>query len=760
MRDIFAVGRGQYENIGDVLLRRPLLDWAREAGRLHVYVGASPEGYDEGLGLQPEDIVYRSFPAWYRALLTAAAAGAADSLYKPGEIQLTLVGMKEHIAMLPAAALVRARGGRVARIGAGARNFAPLPRALMWPSNALSNYTRWRDDRTADYLGFGAAMPDLGFSEGLDDEALEEAIHAPGRELLVVSLREDAEVAPRPYPGEAWFEGVRDAAERLGLQIVVVTQITVDQARSERLAEDLGAELVGWSDPAAFAAQERRLREVYRRTSVVVSDRLHVAIAGFTEGAAPVGSQFNDDDKIERHFSTIGVTGVAQNASGRSAGEISDHIVARTEARADDLRALVAARAHLHAVRDDLHRLLRREGAASRPALRPTSPFGRVWRRFSRTHRDIGARPTPPPTAAAAGSVVPPGPARRSGAPIVWHVGRAGDIPGGMTQVINAYLGWTFDAADVDVLVSRGDPGDHLTALRRFAAARAKLSAIAHDKEQPAAIVVHLSERGSFLREGHLARHAARLGLPVIAHLHGADFAAFAAQHPATVARVLGVSAHVISLSEESTEIAAGIVGADRVTLVPNAIPAGGEAVKRRTIVFGGVVSHRKGIDVLQEAWRRVAPAHPEWELLIAGPVRDEHLVDRTLPQARFLGSVKHDDLMALLDEAAVAVLPSRDEAMPMFILEALARRACVVSTTVGGIPAVLGDEHGVLTEPGDVDALARALGAVLAGDDLRERLADRGHARFLAEYSAEAVFPRVEQIWLAPLGAAALASV
>src|SRR4029079_18374413 len=85
--EIFAVGRGQYENIGDIILRRPLLDWAREAGRLHVYVGDSPAGYDEGLGLQPEDRVYRSFRQWYAALVKAAVAGNAHSIYKPGEVQ-------------------------------------------------------------------------------------------------------------------------------------------------------------------------------------------------------------------------------------------------------------------------------------------------------------------------------------------------------------------------------------------------------------------------------------------------------------------------------------------------------------------------------------------------------------------------------------------------------------------------------------------------------------------------------------------------
>lgn len=342
--------------------------------------------------------------------------------------------------------------------------------------------------------------------------------------------------------------------------------------------------------------------------------------------------------------------------------------------------------------------------------------------------------------------------------PTVYHVGRAGDIPGGMTQVINAYLRWPFEHCDVEVLVSRGDPGDHVTALRRFVAARRQLREIARSG-RPAVIVVHLSERGSFVREGALAKYAARLGLPVIAHLHGSEFAEYERDHPRSVGAVLGVCAHVISLSDESSGISARHVGADRVSLVPNAIPDGAAGDKRRSIVFGGVVSHRKGIDVLQEAWRRVAPEHPDWTLTIAGPLRDEHLVDRSLDSTVFLGSVGHDDLMTLLEDAAIAVLPSRDEAMPMFILEAMARRACVVSTSVGGIPAVLDDDHGVLVAPGDADALATAVRALLSDDSRRAEIAERGHDRFVARYSAEAVFPVVERIWLAPLGAWAAAS-
>ncbi|HEX5857929.1 MAG TPA: glycosyltransferase family 4 protein [Microbacterium sp.] len=336
--------------------------------------------------------------------------------------------------------------------------------------------------------------------------------------------------------------------------------------------------------------------------------------------------------------------------------------------------------------------------------------------------------------------------------PRVYHVGRAGDVPGGMTQVLNAYLRWPFEHVTVDVIESRGDPGDHVTALKRFARSLRRIRSIRRSGER-AVIVVHLSERGSFVREGTLARYAARLGLPVIAHLHGSEFAVYEREHPTSVGSVLGVCARVISLSDESSEISARHVGADRVSLVPNAIPDGNGEAKQPTVVFGGVVSHRKGIDVLQEAWRDVTEDFPGWTLAIAGPVRDAHLVDASLPRTRFLGSVGHDDLMALLEGAAVAVLPSRDEAMPMFILEAMARRACVISTTVGGIPAVLGEDHGVLVPPGDAHALAAGLRRVLGDQGTRGTMAARGHERFLRSYSAEAVFPRVERIWLDAMG-------
>ncbi|GAA1510490.1 glycosyltransferase family 4 protein [Agromyces terreus] len=331
--------------------------------------------------------------------------------------------------------------------------------------------------------------------------------------------------------------------------------------------------------------------------------------------------------------------------------------------------------------------------------------------------------------------------------PIVHHLGRGGDIAGGMTQVVNGYLEWPFEHVDTRLIVTRGDPGDSVAADLLAAGDAVQISGLR--RSTPQVVVAHLSEGGSFLREGSLLRMARARGIPTIAHLHGSSFAEFAARRPGVVGGFLRAADRVISLSEESTEVAAGFVDRERIELIPNAIPESSPTAKHPIVAFGGVVGHRKGIDVLQRAWADLGGARDGWRLVVAGPVRDEHLVDRQADGVEFVGSLPHDELMALLDESLVAVLPSREEAMPMFILEALARRCCVVSTDVGGIEAVLRDGAGLVVPPGDAEALRAALESVLVDRGLLEAVADEGARVFAERFSATAVFPRVESLWL-----------
>lgn len=331
--------------------------------------------------------------------------------------------------------------------------------------------------------------------------------------------------------------------------------------------------------------------------------------------------------------------------------------------------------------------------------------------------------------------------------PTVHHLGRVGDIPGGMTQVLNGYLTWPFPRVHVAVITSRGDPHDLRASLVKVAGALLRILRL---PRRSSVVVAHLSERGSFVREGALMRLAHRRGIATVAHLHGSSFAAFAERNPRLTGWALRAADRVITLSTESSEVSARFVPDDRVVLIPNAIPSSRPTAKEDLVVFGGVVSHRKGIDVLQEAWSRIDA--PGWELVIAGPVRETELVRQDIPGMTLAGSLAHEDLMALLDRSKVAVLPSRDEAMPMFILEAMARENCVISTDVGGIAAVLGDDRGIVVAPSDVEAFRAALQSVLSDPARRQKLAETAKEAFEERYSADAVFPRIEDLWLQAL--------
>lgn len=714
-REIFVPARGQYENIGDILLRRQLLDWLRESGPLQVYTGYSKDGYDDGLRLHPEDVRYRSFVKWYLAALRSAARGRASYVFKPGEIQLTLIGMKEHISMLPVVALVRARGGAVARVGVGSRGFARVPRALIRPSIALSNLSLWRDASTTGYLGAGETMPDLGFGEGEVPASATDA--TARRDVLVVSLRSDLDY--RADPPEEWLRGVREFARRQGLGIWTATQVHVDDERSIRLAKALGGQALGW-DGGAHGEQEARLRELYQRAAVVVSDRLHVLIAALTEGAVPAGLLLDSSDKIERHFAAAGIHDVSVPSAAMTEAEIIEWLERTASRRPELLDRLAEARTQLADAKARLARVLGDRSRAEEPAARRYTAY---------------------------------------------QVGRHGEVAGGMTQVVNGYLAGGFEDFEVGAISSR-DGSTGFRALRLALSAGLRLMRL-RDRRR-SVVVVHLSERGSFVREGALLLLASARGFATVAHLHGSEFARFTDAHPRLVSQVLRAADLVLTLSEESSGVARRFVPADAVHLIPNAVAAGSARPKEQLVVFGGAVTRRKGVDVLLAAWRELddrIPGHG-WRLVVAGPIVDSDVVTEVLGRngsdpsdgesgagnVEFLGAVGHAALMEMLERSAIAVLPSRDEAMPMFVLEAMARSNAVVSTTVGGIPAVLADGAGVLVPPGNSEELAEALESLITDAGRRDEIAQRAFAAFERTYSAAAVFPRVEEAWKAAL--------
>jgi len=142
-----------------------------------------------------------------------------------------------------------------------------------------------------------------------------------------------------------------------------------------------------------------------------------------------------------------------------------------------------------------------------------------------------------------------------------------------------------------------------------------------------------------------------------------------------------------------------------------------------------GAVVQRKGFDILIAALAAIADL--PWRLTIAGDrTRDaaataqldnDIMSNRLSTKIDLLGALPSDRLMALYGTADVFVLASRFEGYGMAYAEALAHGLPVVGTTAGAIPDTVPPEAGILVEPNDVNALARALRMLI--ENPRERL-------------------------------------
>jgi glycosyltransferase involved in cell wall biosynthesis len=137
-----------------------------------------------------------------------------------------------------------------------------------------------------------------------------------------------------------------------------------------------------------------------------------------------------------------------------------------------------------------------------------------------------------------------------------------------------------------------------------------------------------------------------------------------------------------------------------------------------------------KGYDVLLDAARLVQDRGlpVRFAAVGRGPLADElDARHRTLAlgdRFRFLG--ERSDVIRLLVGCDVFVLPSRQEGLPVTLMEATSTGTAIVATAVGGVPQVLTDGvDGLVVPPGDPAALAGAIERVVDDADLRRRLGE-----------------------------------
>lgn len=293
----------------------------------------------------------------------------------------------------------------------------------------------------------------------------------------------------------------------------------------------------------------------------------------------------------------------------------------------------------------------------------------------------------------------------------------------------------------------------HLPSLVRAAAGLARI--------RPDVVNIHFMTAGAV----YFFMLRRLFGYRIVVSLHGSDMLRPVDADAPWLARLLPRADAISVVSAPIRERAMEVPGVDpaRVVHIPNGIDTTfwtpGPSDARPGLVAVGRLEPVKGFDVLLEAMALLKARRAD--LVAASPlsiVGDgacaadlAALIDRLglAGYVRLEGAEDAEGIRRRLRTAAAFVLPSREEGMPLALLEAMACAAPSVATRVGAVPSVLGSA-GLVVEPGDVPGLAEAIEKLL--DDrsasTRMRLAARGraerHSRAVSDQSYAMLFERV----------------
>jgi glycosyltransferase involved in cell wall biosynthesis len=194
--------------------------------------------------------------------------------------------------------------------------------------------------------------------------------------------------------------------------------------------------------------------------------------------------------------------------------------------------------------------------------------------------------------------------------------------------------------------------------------------------------------------------------------------------------------------------------------------PGAGRAVRRAlgigenalVVAMLSVIREGKGHDVAIAAVARLRARFPRLELLIVGDGEERPRLEALAARDGGVTFAGHrDDVMEVLDAADVLLHPSRIDAFPGALLEAMAAGLPIVATAVGGIPDIVEDgATGVLIPPPATPAaVADALAPLIADAGLRAALARRGRERFERRFSVERWLERTRAVYESVLGEA-----
>jgi mannosyltransferase len=164
-----------------------------------------------------------------------------------------------------------------------------------------------------------------------------------------------------------------------------------------------------------------------------------------------------------------------------------------------------------------------------------------------------------------------------------------------------------------------------------------------------------------------------------------------------------------------------------------------------------GRVRAQKGTDVFVEAMCRLLPRYPDFAAVVVGGITLEQQgfandlkkrIEAAGLGSRFIitGELPIEEVPRWYQRLTIYAFTSRNEGFGLTLIEAMSAGAAMVASRAGAAEVVVEDSvTGVLTPPGDTDALVAALEPLMRDPAAAAAMGERGRARVLEKFSLDA---------------------
>ena len=339
---------------------------------------------------------------------------------------------------------------------------------------------------------------------------------------------------------------------------------------------------------------------------------------------------------------------------------------------------------------------------------------------------------------------------RNSASPRVLMIGPGLESRGGMATVERQLMERLAGAGVQARFISTYDDCGKV---KKAAIALSAYARFSHALKDTDIVHAHMASRGSYERKALFLRKSISKGNRTVIHLHGGEFDMWfdneLGEKKRDEIRALFNSVDaVIVLSEEWQQwlVARGFAP-KRLAVMHNAVPVPAQSCSpyaHQDVLFLGRLDVRKSPDVLLRSSKKTLEQHPDATLLFGGdgyPERYEALARELgiADRCEFLGWITGEDKERLFERAGIYCLPSKNEGMPMSVLEAMAHGVPTIATPVGGVPQVIEDGvNGFLMPVDDEERLSELLCNLMDSQDLRTSIGSAGRETISDHFNIE----------------------